>query len=90
MRGALRVWVQITLAVCLASAARAQSVFLGNVVADGDPSPPLSGAEITIPALNLGARTDSLGRFFFKDIPKGVFRVIIRRVGYNPIAINAR
>jgi len=90
VRSTLRVWVQITLAVCLAPAARAQPVFLGSVFADGDPSPPLVGAEITIPALNLGVRTDSLGKFFFKDIPKGVFRVIIRRVGYNPIAINAR
>lgn len=89
MRGTLRVCVQITLGVCLASAARAQSVFLGSVVADGDSSP-LRGAEITMPALNLGARTDSLGRFFIRDIPKGVFRVIIRSVGYNPIAINAR
>ena len=76
--------------MCLASAARAQSVFLGAIVADGDPSPPLPGAEITIPALNLAARTDSLGKFFFNGIPKGAFRVIIRRVGYNSIAINAR
>jgi len=65
-------------------------VFLGSVVSDGDPSDPLAGAEVTIPALNFGVRTDSLGRFFFKDIPKGAFRVIIRRVGYNAIAINAR
>ena len=90
MKRTLRVWIQITLAVCLASAARAQSVFLGAIVADGDPSPPLPGAEITIPVLNLAARTDSLGKFLFKGIPKGVFRVIIRRVGYNSIAINAR
>ena len=78
------------LAVCLASAGRAQSVFLGSVVTDGDPSLPLAGAEITIPALNLAARADSLGKFLFKSIPKGAFRVIIRRVGYNAIAINAR
>ena len=90
MKYTLRVWIQITLAVCLSSAARAQSVFLGSIVADGDPSPPLAGAEITIPALNLGARTDSLGKFLFNGIPKGLFRVIIRRVGYNSIAINAR
>ena len=90
MRRTLRVWIPIILVVCLASAAEGQSVFLGSVVTDGDPSAPLPGAEITIPALNLGARTDSLGRFFFRDIPRGAFRVIIRRVGYNAIAINAR
>jgi hypothetical protein len=75
---------------CLASATGAQSVFLGSVVADPDPSPPLAGAEINIPALNMAARTDSLGRFLFKDIPQGVFRINIRRVGFNAIAINAR
>src|SRR5690242_13124666 len=90
MRNTLRVCVQIGLAVCFSHSARAQSVFLGAIVADGNPSPPLAGAEITIPALNLGARSDSLGKFFFNGIPQGVFRVNIRRVGYNSIAINAR
>src|SRR6476660_8584279 len=75
---------------CLASVSAGQSVLLGTVVADGDPSPPLAGAEINIPALNFFARTDSLGRFLFKDIPKGLFRINIRRVGFNAIAINAR
>ena len=91
MRSAFRACLQITFAVsCLASGARAQSVFLGAVVADDDPSPPLAGAEVAIPALNLEARTDSLGRFFLNGIPKGLFRVVIRRVGYNSIAVNAR
>jgi hypothetical protein len=74
----------------LAPAVRAQSVFLGAVIADDDPSPPLAGAEVLIPALNLAVRTDSLGKFFFSGIPKGLFRVVIRRVGYNSITINAR
>ena len=90
MRRTVRVLSQITLAACLASAAKGQSVFFGSVVTDGEPSAPLPGAEVSIPALNFGARTDSLGRFFFRDIPKGAFRVIIRRVGYNAIAISAR
>ncbi|HMJ18573.1 MAG TPA: carboxypeptidase-like regulatory domain-containing protein [Gemmatimonadaceae bacterium] len=75
---------------CLASVSAAQSVFLGSVVADGDPSPPLAGAEITIPTLSLAARTDSLGRFLFRGIPAGVFRVDIRRVGFTAMAIKAR
>jgi len=90
VKGTFRVWIQVSLATCLSSAAGAQSVFLGSVVTDGDPAAPLPGAEITIPALNFGARADSLGRFFFRDIPKGSFKVVIRRVGYNAIAINAR
>lgn len=74
----------------LAPGLRAQSVFLGSVIAEGEPSTALPGAEITIPVLNFGVRTDSLGRFLFRGIPKGVFRVNVRRVGYNAIAINAR
>jgi hypothetical protein len=75
---------------CVSSGIAAQSVFLGTVSADGQPAPPLPGAEITIPVLNLAARTDSLGRFQFHGIPQGVYRVNIRRVGYNAIAVNAR
>jgi hypothetical protein len=91
LRSAFRACLQITFAASfLASGAHAQSVFLGSVIADDDPSPPLAGAEVTIPALNLGVRTDSLGKFFFNGIPRGLFRVVIRRVGYNSIALNAR
>ncbi|MFL5611355.1 MAG: carboxypeptidase-like regulatory domain-containing protein [Gemmatimonadaceae bacterium] len=90
MRSTLRGWIPVTLAVCFASTAAAQSVFFGSVVADGDPSFPLASAEITIPELNLGARTDSLGKFVFNGIPKGVFRVNIHRVGYNSFSLDAR
>ncbi|MFL5609243.1 MAG: hypothetical protein ACJ78G_00880, partial [Gemmatimonadaceae bacterium] len=71
MRSTLRGWIPVTLAVCFASTAAAQSVFFGSIVADGNPSFPLASAEITIPPLNLGARTDSVGKFFFNGIPKG-------------------
>lgn len=92
MTKTLRIGLLVTLAISsLASVIEAQSsVFIGSVIADGDRSPPLPGAEITIPSINLAARSDSLGRFVFNGIPKGVFRVNIRRVGYNAIAINAR
>ena len=91
MTNTLRTWLRVLLVIpCLASVSQAQSIFLGSVVADGNPSPPLAGAEITIPALNLAARSDSLGQFLFTGIPKGSFRVNIRRVGYNAIAIDAR
>jgi CarboxypepD_reg-like domain/TonB-dependent Receptor Plug Domain len=87
----LRALALTSLAVpCVSSGIAAQSVFLGTVVADGEPSPPLPGAEITIPVLNVATRTDSLGRFQFHGIPKGLFRVNVRRVGYNAMAINAR
>lgn len=91
MNKALRSWLQVMLAVsCLASAGRAQSVLLGSVVGDGEPSPPLSGAEVTIPVLSLAARTDSLGRFVLNGIPKGLFRITIRRVGFEAMVVEAR
>lgn len=74
----------------LVSAASGQSVLLGSVVADGDPSPPLSGAEVSILALNLTAHTDSLGEFSLRGIPKGSFRINVRHVGYNSIVVDGR
>lgn len=75
---------------CIAFHAQAQSVFLGSVVADLDPSPPLANAEIIIAAINRVAHTDSLGRFVFNDLPKGTFGITVRRVGYEAINVNAR
>ncbi|HUQ97847.1 MAG TPA: carboxypeptidase-like regulatory domain-containing protein [Gemmatimonadaceae bacterium] len=75
---------------CIASGIAAQSVFLGTVTADGEPSPPLPNTEITLPDLNLGIRTDSLGHFALNGIPRGTYRVNIRRVGYNAISIHAQ
>lgn len=87
----LRAWLHAVVAMPLfASVASGQSVLLGSVVADGDPSPPLSGAEISILALNLTARSDSLGQFLLRGIPKGSFRINVRLVGYNTIAVDGR
>jgi hypothetical protein len=86
-----RAVVLTSLAVpCIATGIAAQSVFLGTVTADGEPSPPLPNAEITLPDLNLGVRTDSLGHFSLNGIPRGTYRVTIRRVGYSAISIHAQ
>ena len=68
----------------------AQSVLTGTVVVDATPSPPLGDAEIAVPELRLLARTDSLGRFLFNRIPKGTYRVTVRRLGYQGMAVNAK
>jgi len=87
----LGTWLHALVAIpFLVTAASGQSVLLGSVVADGDPSPPLSDAEVSILALNLTAHTDSLGQFSLKGIPRGSFRINIRHVGYNAIAIDGR
>ena len=68
-----RILFAFSFGTCLASAAQAQSsVFFGSVVADGELSPPLRDAEVVIPALHLEARTDTLGKFIFQGIPRGV------------------
>ncbi len=90
MQSTLRVWILLTLGVCFSSVAQGQSVFLGSVIADGDRALPLAGAEISIPRLNVEARADSLGKFFFSGIPKGLYRIIIRRIGYNSFSFDGR
>jgi hypothetical protein len=90
MRSTLRGFIPLTLGVCFVSSAQGQSVFLGSIIADGEPGIPLAGAEITIPRLNLQARADSLGKFFFSGIPKGLFRIVIRRLGYNSFSFDGR
>jgi hypothetical protein len=90
MRSTLRVWIPLALGVCFSSVAQGQSVFLGSIITDGDRALPLAGAEISIPRLNLEARADSLGRFLFSGIPKGVYRITIRRIGYNSFSFDGR
>jgi hypothetical protein len=70
--------------------AQSHSVLTGTVVVDATPSPPLSDAEVAIPALLLTLHTDSAGRFFYNRIPKGTYKVSVRRVGYQEIAVNAK
>jgi hypothetical protein len=63
---------------------------MGTVVVDGTPSPPLSDAEVAIPELGLLAHTDSLGNFLFRKIPKGTYRITVRRLGYQGMAVNGK
>jgi hypothetical protein len=90
MRIAAITLVSALLASGLSQKATAQSVLTGTVVVDATPSPPLSDAEIAIAELKLLARTDSLGRFLFNQIPKGTYRVTVRRLGYQGMAVNAK
>lgn len=72
----------------LGSIGGAQSVLTGKVIADRDLFPPMDGAEIAIPGLNLATRADTSGRFLISGIPRGSYRVIVRRVGYNATGID--
>jgi hypothetical protein len=64
-----------------ASPIAAQSVLKGRVVADST-RVPLGGAEVAIPSLGLGTRTDSLGAFRLPGISVGAHAVVVRHTGF--------
>lgn len=45
----------------------------------------LPNAEIRFITLGRGTRTDAAGRFLISDLPAGSHRLLVRRVGYEPI-----
>ncbi|HSQ31319.1 MAG TPA: carboxypeptidase regulatory-like domain-containing protein [Gemmatimonadaceae bacterium] len=67
----------------LPSAVTAQGTLRG-VVVDSASRAPVPFADVSIIALHLVARADSLGRFTLNKLPKGPVEVSIRRIGYEP------
>jgi iron complex outermembrane receptor protein len=55
---------------------------LSGTVTDKANSKPLAGATISIPDLKLAAATDQSGKFRIGHLPKGVYLVQIRYIGY--------
>jgi hypothetical protein len=53
---------------------------------DAEPSrQALSGAEIVLSDLGMGARTNADGSFRIIDVPKGRHRLVVRRLGFAPL-----
>ncbi|MDQ6718350.1 MAG: carboxypeptidase-like regulatory domain-containing protein [Gemmatimonadota bacterium] len=71
------------------SHALAQTVLLGSVRSDSTDSP-LGHAEVAIPALRLGAYTDSAGHFRMDHIKPGEYDVIVRQFGFAPRVIRMK
>ncbi|MBV6521766.1 MAG: hypothetical protein MNPFHGCM_01910 [Gemmatimonadaceae bacterium] len=73
------------LAVVAASTASAQSTgtLIGTVL-DDSTEIMLADAEVSIPGLNLMARTNARGEFVITGIGAGSYAVIARRIGYQP------
>ncbi len=65
--------------------AQRTGVLRGNVLADSSERP-IAGAEISVPALKLAARADSLGRFRFAAVPAGEQLVSVRQLGFEPLS----
>lgn len=59
-----------------------------GIVTDAKNSQLLQGAIVTIPDLKLGAVTDSLGKYSFKNLPAGTFLIEIKFEGYKSITKN--
>ena len=63
--------------------ARAQGEISGRVTTSDSVRVPVVGAEAVIPRLQRSVVTDSLGRFRLKDLPIGLYTVVIRAVGFR-------
>jgi Carboxypeptidase regulatory-like domain/TonB-dependent Receptor Plug Domain len=64
------------------AAAQSNALVFGRVLADS--ARPISGADVSIPALERDTRTDSAGRFRFNALPAGRHLIQIRALGYQP------
>ena len=67
----------------VATRVEAQSRLTGSVVAAGSRAP-IAGARVAVPALGLGATTDSTGRFALDGISGGEVFVLAQAVGFRP------
>jgi hypothetical protein len=79
---ALRICIVLT---ATASTIQAQS-FLRGVVRAESTLRNIGGAEITIADLGRVARSGLSGRYFFDSIPPGSHQIVIRALGYQPLA----
>jgi len=61
----------------------AQTAKLQGLVSDAETREPLVGAQVVIPAVSLGALTDSVGRFLITDVPLGTYAVQVIFPGYQ-------
>ena len=73
----------LALAAPSAQAQRHNSRLVG-AVADANTGTPLQNAVVRLPDLHRSVRTDQMGRFVFDEMPKGIFSVQVRQLGYAP------
>lgn len=68
----------------LSNVAAAQQVQVKGVVRDSVTGEPLAGALVDLrnDAFQVGARSNLRGEFRFYDVPRGDFRVTVRRIGF--------
>lgn len=74
----------LTLLPSLATAQGKKHTRLIGAVANASTGAPLENAVVRFPELHRSARTDQMGRFFIDDVPKGIFQMQVRQIGYAP------
>jgi hypothetical protein len=57
---------------------------LFGAVADASTGAPLENAVVRFPELRRSVRTGEMGRYFIDDMPKGIFKMEVRQIGYAP------
>jgi hypothetical protein len=81
MRGRLAVIALLFVPAILIAQGRAGAIFTGSVV--DSVQHPIANADVSLPGLSLNAVTKDDGTFRFTDIPAGIHRIIVRRIGYG-------
>jgi hypothetical protein len=74
--------------VSLPTTAHAQpkTGLLSGTVKQEESGNPVAGVEITLPDLNITTRSDSAGNFKLRGITVGKHRLIVRRLGLEPVS----
>ena len=84
LRIASRSFFVAAFAVMVAGApAQAQTGTVTGTVRDATNGQPISGAQVSIPALNIGALANNVGRFLLLNVPAGTHEVQFQYIGYG-------
>ena len=74
----------LVLVPSLANAQGRKHTRLIGAVADASTGAPLENAIVRFPELRRSVRTGQMGRYFIDDMPKGIFQMEVRQIGYAP------
>jgi len=86
MSGRFGLWTVVLLLQPVGLSAQAA---LTGIVREDSSKTPVAGVEVVIQALNKKSTTDSAGRFALGGLAHGTHSVVVRAIGYRPIALRA-
>ena len=84
LRSAMRSFVTGAFMVMLAWVpAQAQTGTVTGTVRNATSGQPIAGAQVSIPALNIGALANNVGRYLLLNVPAGTHSVQVQYIGYG-------